>query len=72
MRVLGFINLICLAVVFAFMRPRLPPRKTGPLIDWSAFKEWEYMLFVIGMCFMIATLYFTNYYVSQPATHSYK
>ena len=62
-RVLAFINLGCLAVVLAFMRPRLPPRKSGPLIDLSAFKEVVYAGFVAGLfCLMLAN-YFTFYYV---------
>lgn len=64
-RVLGFINLACLSVAIVFMKPRLPPRKSGPLIDFSAFKEIEYMLFSIGMCFHMASLYFTNWYIAS-------
>lgn len=41
-RVLGFINLAVLALVMAFMRPRLPPRKSGALWDSSAFTELPY------------------------------
>lgn len=63
-RVLGFMNLACLAVVLVFMRARLPPRKSDPLIEWAAFKEPEYILFIGGMCFLLAPLYFTYYYVS--------
>jgi MFS family permease len=29
-RVLGFLNLVALSFVIAFMKPRLPPRKSGP------------------------------------------
>ncbi|GAB7356073.1 hypothetical protein MBLNU459_g6688t2 [Dothideomycetes sp. NU459] len=64
-RVLGFLNLTSFAVAFAFMRPRLPPRKSGPLIDWSAFLEIDYMLLVIGMCFEMAATYFCNYYIAS-------
>lgn len=63
-RVLGFINLACLAIVLAFMRPRLRPRTAGPIIEWSAFKEPTYVLFVIGFWFVVWALYFTSYYVS--------
>lgn len=49
-RVLGFLNLGLLSVVFVFMRPRLPPRKSGPIIDMSAFKEPVYAFFVAGTC----------------------
>lgn len=65
MRVIAFINLACLAVVMALMRPRLPPRRAGPLVDWSAFKEVEWVLFTFGLCFHVATLYWSNYYVSH-------
>ncbi|OCL12190.1 MFS transporter, MCP family, solute carrier family 16, member 10 [Glonium stellatum] len=62
-RVLGFVNLAALAVVLAFMRPRLPPRKAGPIVEFSAFKEPEFALFVAGMSFVIASLYFMFYYL---------
>lgn len=63
-RVLGFMNVISLAVCIAFMRPRLPPRKTGPLVDWAAFKDAPYCLQVLGTCFLIPTVYCVFYYVS--------
>lgn len=68
MRVLGFINLACFSVVLAFMRPRLPPRKSGPLVDWSAFREFEFCLHALGLCFHVAMLYWSNYYVSICTT----
>lgn len=64
-RVLGFFNLACLCLVFVFMRPRLPPRKSGPLVDFSAFKEPTYALFVAGLFFAIWPVYYTFYYVSS-------
>ena len=63
-RVLGFLNLACLSLVFIFMRPRLPPRKSGPLIDVAAFKHPSYALFVAGIFFLIWSIYYTFYYVS--------
>ena len=63
-RVLGFINLACLLVVVAFMRPRLPPRKSGPLIEWQAFREVPYVSLVIGLSFVFGGLFFSFYYVS--------
>lgn len=63
-RVLGFVNLACLLVVLFLMRPRLPPRTSGPIIDWSAFKEPTYVLFVTGLFFVIWAVYYTFYYVS--------
>ena len=63
-RVLGFVNLGLLALVIALMKPRLPPCKSSAIIDWSAFKELPYTLFVTGLFFQVWNIYFTLYYVS--------
>jgi hypothetical protein len=65
-RVLGFLNLGLLSIAFTFMRPRLPPRSTGPIVDWKAFTEPVFVLFVVGIFFMLWNVYFTFYYVSLP------
>lgn len=62
-RVLGFLNVACLAVCIAFMKPRLPPRKSGPLWDMDAFRDVPYMLHVLGICFVMPSVYFVFYYV---------
>ncbi|KAK5175732.1 uncharacterized protein LTR77_000871 [Saxophila tyrrhenica] len=64
-RVLGFMNLALLGLVLAFMRSRLPPRKSDALIDWSAFREVPFTFFVIGLYFMVWDVYFTLYYISS-------
>ncbi|KAH7072702.1 major facilitator superfamily domain-containing protein [Paraphoma chrysanthemicola] len=66
-RVLAFINVACLLVVIAFMKPRLPPRRTGPLIDWEAFKDAPYCLHVLGMCFLMPPVYCVFYYIASFA-----
>lgn len=66
-RVLGFINIASLAVVIAFMKPRLPPRKSGPLIDVDSLKDVPYVLHVLGMCFLMPAVYFVFYYVASFA-----
>lgn len=63
-RVLGFFNLALLCIIVTFMRPRLPPRKTGPLIDFTAFKEPPYAIFVAALFFVMWPIYYTFYYVS--------
>jgi MFS family permease len=63
-RILGFINVASLAIVIAFMKPRLPPRKTGPLIEWEALRDTPYCLHVLGMCFLLPPVYCVFYYVS--------
>jgi hypothetical protein len=62
-RVLGFLNLVTLSFVIAFMKPRLPPRKSGPIVEWTAIKDVPYVLFVIGCCFLMAAVYFVFHYV---------
>jgi len=64
-RVLGFINVACLACALAFMRPRLPPRKAGPLIEWQAFREVPYTCMVCGMSLVFGGLFFTYYYLGS-------
>ncbi|KAF2015820.1 MFS general substrate transporter, partial [Aaosphaeria arxii CBS 175.79] len=66
-RVLGFVNVVSLAVVIAFMRPRLPPRKTGPIVDMDAFTDIPYLLHIGGMLFIMAPVYFVFYYVGSFA-----
>lgn len=63
-RILGFLNLGCLCLVVAFMRPRLPARKSGPFIDFSAFRTPTYAVFVTGIFFIVWPVYYTFYYVS--------
>ncbi|CAK3746841.1 MFS general substrate transporter [Lecanosticta acicola] len=67
-RVLGFLNLGLLAIVMALMRPRLPPRKAGPMLDFSAFREPTYAFFVAGLFFVIWPIYYTFYYLSSFGT----
>jgi MFS family permease len=64
-RVLGFINLACLASVLVFMRPRLAPRKTGPMLDFTAYKEPVYLACVAGLFFSQWAVFYTFYSVSS-------
>jgi MFS family permease len=64
-RVLGFINVASLLIVIAFMKPRLPPRRSGPLVEWEAFRDTPYCLHVLGMCFLMPPVYCVFYYVSH-------
>lgn len=66
-RVLGFINVVSLAIVMAFMKPRLPPRKSGPIVEWSAFKDTPYVLHVLGVCFLMPPVYCVFYYIATFA-----
>jgi MFS family permease len=63
MRVLGFVMLATSVPSILLLRPRLPPRRSGPLVDWIAFKEPTYVLFILGMFLNFWGLYFAFYYV---------
>ncbi|RDW77536.1 hypothetical protein BP6252_05589 [Coleophoma cylindrospora] len=64
-RIMGFVNLSFLLLAAIFMRPRLPPRKSGPIIDLSAFKEPVYVAFTSGLFFVMWANYYTFYYIAS-------
>lgn len=79
LRIMGFVMLAIVCVTLTLTKPRLPPRKSGPLVEWAAFKELPYALFSIGkgcyskieinadrpvgMFLIFLGLYFAFYYV---------
>ncbi|KAI8633553.1 MFS general substrate transporter [Xylariaceae sp. FL1651] len=69
-RVIGFLNLGILSIAFAFMRPRLPPRKSGPLLELGAFKEPVYTGFLVGSFFAFWANYYTFYYIASFGTQA--
>ncbi|CRG92448.1 Riboflavin transporter MCH5 [Talaromyces islandicus] len=62
-RVLGFVMLAFVTPAMIFLRTRIPPRKSGPLIEWSAFRDPVYTLFCVGMFLSFWGPYFAFYYV---------
>ena len=64
-RAMGFVILFNSIITSAIARVRLPPRRAGSLVEWSAFKELPYTLFCIGMFLNIWSVYFAYYYVSR-------
>jgi MFS family permease len=68
-RTMGFVILFNSIVILLIARVRLPPRKTGPLVEWSAFKEPSYTLFCVGMFFNLWAVYFAYFYVSLFLSH---
>ena len=66
-RVMGFLMLCTMVVAAAFLKPRLPPRKSGPLVELSAFKELPYLFFAIGSFFCFWGLYVVFYYIGSYA-----
>lgn len=63
-RVMGFVILFNTVVAVAMARVRLSPRRLGPLIEWSAFREPSYSLYCVGMFFNCWAVYFAYFYVS--------
>lgn len=64
-RVVGFVMLAVQLVTLTFTKPRLPPRKTGPMVEWGAFKELPYVLFAVAMFLNFWGLYFAFYYIGS-------
>lgn len=67
MRCLGFFSLATLLPGLFFLKQRLPPRATGPIVEWKAFREVPYLCFASGMFFVILGLYVGFFYVSSFA-----
>ncbi|KAL7933116.1 putative translation releasing factor RF-1 [Trichoderma chlorosporum] len=61
-RVMGFVVLASSIIIVLLVRTRLPARKAGPVVDWSAFKEWTYVLFAISMFITLWATYFAYDY----------
>lgn len=66
-RVSGFVMLFNHLFTCTLLRPRLPPRKAGPLVEWRAFREPTYACFVAGMFFAFWGLYYGFFYVGTFA-----
>ena len=65
MRVIGFVILGIQCVTTAFLKPRLPPRKSGPLVEWKAFREPPFSIFCTAMFLIFWGLYFAFYYIGS-------
>ncbi|KXH31136.1 riboflavin transporter MCH5 [Colletotrichum simmondsii] len=63
MRVMALIQLITLLIANFSMQSRIRPRRSGSLIEFSAFMEKPYLLFTIGMFFNFWGVYFAFYYI---------
>jgi MFS family permease len=58
------VALVIDVVALLLLKPRLAPRKTGPLVEWGAFKEPPYVLYATGSFLIFWALYFGFFYVS--------
>lgn len=51
-RAMGLVQLVTLIAANLLLRPRIPPRKSGPWVDIASFKEKGYLFFAIGIFFV--------------------
>jgi predicted MFS family arabinose efflux permease len=68
-RVMAFMMLAIGSFYSFLLRPRLPPRKSGPLFEFSAFREAPYSLFLLAVFLICLGQYFAFYYISSFATN---
>lgn len=66
-RIIGFIMVVSNILTISLYKTRLPPRKTGPLVDWESFREAPYLLYCIAMFFNFWGLYFAFFYIGSYA-----
>ncbi|KAF2438860.1 MFS general substrate transporter [Karstenula rhodostoma CBS 690.94] len=64
-RTMGFVILFDALVFLSVARPRLPPRKVGPIVEWSAFNDPAFSLFCCGMFMVLWAVFFTYFYISS-------
>lgn len=64
-RIIGFIMLTTDLVTLAFYRTRLPPRRSGPIVEWASFKQPPYALFCASAFFFFWGLYFAFFYIGS-------
>ncbi|EME87960.1 uncharacterized protein MYCFIDRAFT_48210 [Pseudocercospora fijiensis CIRAD86] len=63
-RILGFTALATLLIPIFILRQRVKPPKPRSLIDWTAFKDVPYMVFVFGTLIGFIGLYVGFFYIS--------
>ena len=66
-RTMGFVILFNAIVFLSIARPRLPPRKAGPIVEWDAFKDPAFSLFCCGMFLVLWAVFFAYFYISSFA-----
>ncbi|KAH6854341.1 major facilitator superfamily domain-containing protein [Chaetomium sp. MPI-CAGE-AT-0009] len=66
-RCAAFVALFVSMVSVLMLRPKLKPRKSGPIIEWDAFKEGPYLLYMLGAFLFFWALYFGFFYINAYA-----
>lgn len=55
--------LATLSVAIALMRSRLPPRRSGALVDVESFRDTPFAVWLCAVFFVFIGLYFPFFYV---------
>ncbi|KAK4498626.1 hypothetical protein PRZ48_009136 [Zasmidium cellare] len=63
-RILGFTALTMLALLIFLMEMRVEPSRVRAMVDWSAFKDWPYIVFAFGGMLGFAGLYVGLLFIS--------
>ncbi|TWU78566.1 hypothetical protein ED733_003558 [Metarhizium rileyi] len=66
-RVGALVALVCCIGACVLLKPYLPGRKTGPWVEWAAFKEVPYALFSAGSFLNFYGMYFGLFYINSFA-----
>ncbi|KXX76517.1 Riboflavin transporter MCH5 [Madurella mycetomatis] len=71
-RCAAFVALFISTLAVLIVRPQLRPRKSGPLVEWDAFKEGPYCLYMLGAFLFFWALYFGFFYINAYARNVIK
>lgn len=66
-RAMAFIMLGTLGIGLALLRPRLPPRRSGPLVEFAAFNDPAYATFVVGLALGFTAFFIPFFYAESYA-----
>ena len=66
-RVIGFTQVAALVLPVFGMRERLCPTTLRRLLDWNLFKQWSFLLVLLGMLFGYMGIYISFFYVELYA-----
>ncbi|KAI1277848.1 riboflavin transporter MCH5 [Xylaria sp. FL0933] len=69
-RAMGLVMVVTMLFVLAMMRSRLHPRRTGSLVELSAFRELEYTFYTVGMFLNFWGVYLPVYYLGAYSRNS--
>ncbi|GIJ86428.1 hypothetical protein Asppvi_005317 [Aspergillus pseudoviridinutans] len=68
-RAMAFIMLATLLLGISLLRPRLPPRKSGPVVDLAAFRDPAYTTFVVGLALGFMAFFIPFFYAESYAAN---